>query len=282
MHKRLTFVAALAVSTCLGLPTAAQDTPQLDTVVATVNGTDITLGHMIIARARLPEQYQQLPNEVLFKGILEQLVQQTALSDTFEGDLPPRVELSLENETRSLKAGEVIERIMAEPLDEADVQAAYDAEYTGAEPEKEFDASHILVETEEEAKAVKTQLDEGADFAEVAREKSTGPSGPGGGALGWFGKGMMVPAFENAVMDMEPGQVSDPVETQFGWHVIKLNDVRDSEAPELETVREEIELQLRQTRVQTAIEEITAEAEVDQSAAEGIDPSVLNNIEWLE
>ncbi|APE45162.1 peptidylprolyl isomerase [Sulfitobacter alexandrii] len=282
MHKQLAFAAALAVSASFALPAAAQDTPQLDTVVATVNGTDITLGHMIIARARLPEQYQQLPDEVLFKGILEQLVQQTALSDSFEGDLPPRVELSLENETRSLKAGEVIERIMAEPLDEADVQAAYDSEYANAEPEQEFDASHILVETQEEAQAVKAQLDEGADFAEVAREKSTGPSGPGGGALGWFGKGMMVPAFENAVMNMEPGQVSDPVETQFGWHVIKLNDVRDTEAPELDAVREEIELQLRQTRVQTAIEEITSQAEVDQSAAEGIDPSVLQNLDWLE
>lgn len=282
MHKRLTFVAALAVSASLGLSATAQDTPQLDTVVATVNGTDITLGHMIIARARLPEQYQQLPDDVLFTGILEQLVQQTALSDTFEGDLPARVELSLDNERRSLKAGEVIEQVMADPLDEDDVQAAYDAEYGNVEPDKEFDASHILVETEEEANAVKTQLDEGADFAEVAREKSTGPSGPGGGALGWFGKGMMVPAFENAVMEMEPGAVSDPVETQFGWHVIKLNDVRDGEAPELETVREEIELQLRQTRVQTAIEAITAGAEVDTSASEAIDPSVLNNIEWLE
>lgn len=282
MHKRLTFVAALAVSASLGFSATAQDTPQLDTVVATVNGTDITLGHMIIARARLPEQYQQLPDDVLFTGILEQLVQQTALSDTFEGDLPARVELSLDNERRSLKAGEVIEQVMADPLDEDDVQAAYDAEYGNVEPDKEFDASHILVETEEEANAVKTQLDEGADFAEVAREKSTGPSGPGGGALGWFGKGMMVPAFENAVMEMEPGAVSDPVETQFGWHVIKLNDVRDGEAPELETVREEIELQLRQTRVQTAIEEITAGAEVDTSASEAIDPSVLNNIEWLE
>ncbi|MCZ4255812.1 peptidylprolyl isomerase [Sulfitobacter sp. G21635-S1] len=282
MHKRLTFVAALAVSACLGLPATAQDTPQLDTVVATVNGTDITLGHMIIARARLPEQYQQLPDDVLFKGILEQLVQQTALSDNFEGDLPARVTLSLENESRSLKAGEVIEKIMAEPLDEAEVQAAYDEQYASAEPEKEFNAAHILVETQEEAQAIKTQLDEGADFAELAREKSTGPSGPGGGALGWFGKGMMVPAFENTVMEMEPGAVSDPVETQFGWHVIKLNEVRDTEAPALDAVREEIELQLRQTRVQTAIEEITEKADVDQSAAEGIDPAVLKNVEWLE
>ncbi len=282
MQKRLTFLAAMAVSVCLGLPATAQDTPQVDTVVATVNGTDITLGHMIIARASLPEQYQQLPDEVLFSGILEQLIQQSALSDTFEGDLPSRVTLSLENERRSLTAGEVIEKIMAQPLDEETVQAAYAADYAAVEPKQEFNASHILVETEEEATAIKEELDGGADFAQVAREKSTGPSGPGGGSLGWFGEGMMVPTFEAAVVAMEPGAISDPVNTQFGWHVIKLNEVRDTQAPEIETVREEIELQLRQTRVQSAIEDITAKADVDKSASESIDPTLLKNFEMLE
>lgn len=282
MQKRLTFMAALAVSACLGLPASAQDTPQLDTVVATVNGKAITLGHMIVARATLPEQYQQLPDAVLFSGILEQLIQQSALSDSFEGELPPRATLSLENERRSLTAGEVIEKIMSEPLDEDTVKAAYETEYGSADPEKEYDASHILVDTEEEAIAIKAELDAGADFAAVAREKSTGPSGPSGGSLGWFGKGMMVPAFETAVMDMETEAVSDPVKTQFGWHVIRLNGVRDTQAPELEEVRGDLELQIRQTRAQTEIERIAGLADVDQTAAQGIDPSVLKNIEWLE
>ena len=155
------------------------------------------------------------------------------------------------------------------------------AQYIDAEPEPEFNASHILVETKEEADAIKTELDGGADFAELAKEKSTGPSGPGGGSLGWFGPGMMVPAFEEAVAGMEAGSVSEPVETQFGWHVIKLNETRTAEAPALEGVREELETQIRQTKVQEAIESLTEAAEVDRSAAEGIDPSVLNNIEWL-
>ncbi len=92
---------------------------------------------------------------------------------------------------------------------------------------------------------------------------------------------MMVPAFEEAVAGMEAGSVSEPVETQFGWHVIKLNETRTAEAPALEDVREELETQIRQTKVQEAIESLTNSAEVDRSAAEGIDPSVLNNIEWL-
>ncbi|MEM6938613.1 MAG: peptidylprolyl isomerase [Pseudomonadota bacterium] len=282
MQKPLTLLASAAVCLALSLPAAAQEEPGLDTIVATVNGTNITLGHMIVARARLPEQYQQLPDEVLFEGILDQLIQQQALVDNFDGEMPPRVALSLDNETRSLIAGEMIERTMAEPLDEAAVAAAYAEEYTDQDQGEEYNASHILVETEEEAQAIKADLDDGADFAEMAREKSTGPSGPGGGSLGWFGKGMMVPTFEAAVIEMEPGAVSDPVQTQFGWHVIKLNETRQTEAPALDDVREEIEMQLRQTRVQTRIEEIAASAEVERSGAEALDPSLLRNLEWLE
>ena len=281
MQKPLTFLSSLALAAAVALPVAAQDEPSVDTVVATVNDTEITLGHMLVARATLPQQYQQLPDDVLFQGILDQLVQQTALADSFTGELPPRVTLSIENETRSLTAGEAIEGVMAEDVSDEELQAAYDAQYKDAEPEQEFNASHILVETKEEADAIKVELDGGADFAEVAKEKSTGPSGPGGGSLGWFGPGMMVPEFEEAVAGMEAGGVSEPVETQFGWHVIKLNETRTGEAPVLEDVREELETQVRQTKVQEAIESLTEAAEVDRSAAEGIDPTVLKNIEWL-
>jgi len=282
MQKPLTYLASAALAVTLAFPVAAQDDLGLETVVATVNGTDITLGHMIIARATLPEQYQQLPDEVLFEGILDQLVQQSALKDTFTGDLPARVALSLDNETRSLIAGEVIESVMSEDLSDADVQAAYEEQYANQDAGEEYNASHILVETEEEAAAIKAELDGGADFAELAREKSTGPSGPGGGSLGWFGPGMMVPTFEAAVVEMEEGAVSAPVNTQFGWHVIKLNEKRLTEAPELETVREELELQLRQIRVQNRIEEITEAAEVDRSGSDGLDPALIKNFEWLE
>ena len=281
MQKPLTFLSSLALAAAVALPVAAQDEPSVDTVVATVNDTEITLGHMLVARASLPQQYQQLPDDVLFQGILDQLVQQTALADSFTGELPPRVTLSIENETRSLTAGEAIEGVMAEDVSDEELQAAYDAQYKDAEPEQEFNASHILVETKEEADAIKAELDGGADFAELAKEKSTGPSGPGGGSLGWFGPGMMVPEFEEAVAGMEAGGVSEPVETQFGWHVIKLNETRTGEAPVLEDVREELETQVRQTKVQEAIESLTEAAEVDRSAAEGIDPTVLKNIEWL-
>lgn len=284
MQKTLTFLGALAVAASLALPATAQDTPTADpsTVVATVGGTDITVGNMIVAWASLPEQYQGLPDDVLFQGILDQLIQQTALAQQFSGELPPRIELQLENERRSLVAGEAIDGIMQDPLDEADVQAAYDADYGGAEQAPEYNASHVLVETEEEALAVIAELEGGADFASVAREKSTGPSGPNGGQLGWFGPGAMVPEFEEAVIALQPGNISAPVKTQFGWHIVKLNESRVQDAPPLEEVREQIELQIRQIRAQKKIEEVTAAAEIDRGGAEGLDPSVIKQITALE
>ena len=201
----------------------ADDTaPNSGTVVATVNGTEITLGHMAAARSGLPEQYLQLPDDVLFKAILDQLVNQTILANRFEGDAPAPVQRRLENERRSLIASTVIEQIVEEKLTDDALKAAYDAKYAEATPDKEFKAAHILVETEEDAKKIVEELAAGADFTELAKERSTGPSGPNGGDLGWFGKGMMVPAFEEAVAGMEDGAISNPVQTQFGWHVIKI------------------------------------------------------------
>ena len=283
MHKPYKFLATVAVATTLAMPLAAQDDAAgVDTVVATVNGKDITVGHMIVARAGLPAQYQQLPDDVLFTGILDQLIQQTALADTFDGELPARVTISLENETRSLTAGEVIEKLMAEPVADDAVQAIYDEQYANGDAGEEFNAAHILVETEEEAREVIETLEGGADFAEVAKEKSTGPSGPGGGSLGWFGKGAMVPSFEAAVIELEDGEISEPVETQFGWHVIKLNETRKAEAPALDEVRGEIETQLQQLNVQAEIERVAEVADVDRKDIEGVDPSILKQTDLLD
>lgn len=284
MQKRLTFLAPLAFAAALALPASAQETVTADpsVVVATVGDTEITVGHMIVAWASLPQQYQDLPDEVLFQGILDQLVQQSALEQQFTGELPKRVEIQIENERRSLTAGEAINTIMEAPLDEAEVEAAYAADYGTTDQEPEYNASHILVETEEAALEVVAALEGGAEFAAVAREKSTGPSGPNGGQLGWFGKGAMVPEFEQAVIALEPETVSAPVMTQFGWHVIRLNETRIPEAPTLEDVREEIELQIRQIRAQTKIEEVTAAADVDRSGAEGINPSVIKQVDVME
>lgn len=249
-----------------------------DTVLATVNGTDITLGHVIALRERLPEQYQQLPDDVLFQGMLDQIIQQQILADATEKT--KAIEIGIENESRAYIASQEIERLSTQPLDEEALQAAYEAEYGNAEAAPEFNASHILVETEEEAIALVAELEGGADFADLAREKSTGPSGPNGGQLGWFGPGMMVPSFEEAVAGMEDGAISAPVQTQFGWHVIKLNESRQQEVPGLEQVRTELEEAVRSSAVEAALASLTEAAEVTRTEVE-IDPALIRNQDLL-
>lgn len=283
MQKHLTLVAAAMLATQMASPLAAQDSTDLsaDTVVATVNGQDITLGHMIAARATLPEQFDQAAPQDLYNGILQQLIQQTALAQRVD-NLPPLVALTLENEERSLKAGEAVEAAMLTAITDEDIQAAYDAQFADAEPQEEYNASHILVETEEDAVAVKEEIEGGAEFAAVAREKSTGPSGPNGGELGWFGPGMMVPSFEAAVIALEVGEVSAPVQTQFGWHVITLNDARKQSVPTLDDVREELMATLRNEAARTIITSAPDGQDVVLSELEGIDPSILTQRELLE
>ena len=279
MQKPLSFVATLGLAMTLAMPAKAQDA---STVVATVNGTEITIGHMIVARASLPQQYQELPDEVLFTGILDQLIQQSALADSYEGDLPARVAISIENETRSLKAGERLDAALANAITPEIVQSAYDERYSDVKAETEFNASHILVETEEEALALVEALEGGQDFAALAREKSTGPSGPGGGSLGWFGKGAMVPAFEAAVLELEDGGISAPVKTQFGWHVVKRNESREADLPTLDEVRADLVTEIEGTVATTTIEAVIAGATVERADSEGIDPAILKNLKLVE
>ena len=274
------FLASAAVTALLALPVAAQDAPTADTVLATVNGTDITLGHVIAMQQMLPPQYQELPDNVLFDGLLEQLVQQEILASVAEQVVTRRMELGLANERRAFLAAMLLDNIGMADLPEAEVQAEYDAQYGSVGGVTEYNASHILLETEADAVAVIEALAEGADFAELAQERSTGPSGPNGGQLGWFTAGMMVPTFEEAVFALEVGEVSAPVETQFGWHVVVLNDMREQEAPALEDVRAELEDGLRRARVDAAITDLSAAADVVRPEI-AIDPAVIRDLGLL-
>ncbi|MEM9477826.1 MAG: peptidylprolyl isomerase [Pseudomonadota bacterium] len=279
MYFRTSAMGALALSLALALPLQAQDdAPGADTVVATVGDTDITIGHMIVLRSRLPQQYQQLPDDVLFQGILDQIVQQVVVGQA-AGDLSREHALAIENERRALLASQLIEEVAEGAVTDDALQAAYDEAYGNLEPETEFNAAHILVETEEEARALIEELDGGADFATLAREHSTGPSGPNGGSLGWFGEGMMVPPFEEAVIALEPGAFSqDPVQTQFGWHVLILNETRVKDAPTLDAVREELAAEVQGAAVDARVQELTDAAEITRADVSAIDPAILRDL----
>jgi peptidyl-prolyl cis-trans isomerase C len=281
MRKGLTFLLPTALSAMLAMPSFAQDANDPATVVARVNGEEITLGHIIVTFAALPQQYQQLPAETLYPNILEQLIQQSALAQSLGTDDPLFVKLSVENEHRALLAAEEIDRLLGTGSSDDDIRAAYDAKYSEGYGGDEFNASHILVETEDEAKNLKTMLDSGSDFAELAKEKSTGPSGPNGGSLGWFGLGAMVPEFETAVVALESGQVSEPVQTQFGWHVVKLNEQRKTKAPLLDDVREEIANKLQTELVENRVTELTAAAEIERPEIKDLDVNVIKNLDLV-
>ena len=248
-------------------PAAAAVAAEYDagTVLATVNGAPITLGSVIAMRDRLPPQYQNLPDETLLKGLVDQLVDQqllaTALSASPETD-PLAVKLAVENERRTVLAGIAANTAVEGAVDDAKVQAAYDKMVAAFQPQPEFNAAHILVDSEEKAKALKAEIDGGKDFAEVAKENSSDGSAANGGDLGWFGKGQMVPAFEEAVVAMKVGEVSGPVQSQFGWHLIKLNETRETTPPPLDQAKPEIEAELKQAALEARLTELRGTATI--------------------
>jgi peptidyl-prolyl cis-trans isomerase C len=227
---RSLLTAGLLAGIALGSAAFAEDKAyDATTVVATVNGTDITLGNLIAMRDRLPQQYQQLPDDVLMQGLIDQMVDQQLLADEIskspDSD-PLSVKLSVQNERRGDLAGMAANEAVASAVDDAKVKAAYDKLVADFKPAPEWNASHILVDSEDKAKALKAEIDGGKDFAVVAQANSSDGSAASGGSLGWFGAGQMVPEFETAVKGMKPGDVVGPIKTQFGWHIIKLNETR--------------------------------------------------------
>lgn len=282
MFRPLLSTAAFVTGLALGTQAFAQDTPSADTVMATVGGTDITLGHMLAVRAALPAQYDQVPPEVLFKGVLDQLIQQELLSQAHEGEMSRAAALQLENERRAVLAADVAEFVVNADMTEERLQAAYETQYAGTEEETEYRAAHILVETEEAAQKLVAELEGGANFAELAKEHSIGPSGPSGGDLGWFGDGVMVPEFFAAVAALEVGAVSAPLQTQFGWHVIKLNETRVKERPTLDAVRDELSNTLRQEAFDAYIAAREAATDVTRTDTSAMDPAVINQTNLLE
>lgn len=275
MMKRSKFWSVLAVTAALSGPALAEG-ETADTVVATVNGVNITLGHMIALRETLPPEYQQLADDVLFKGIYNQLIQQEVLAQSV-GELGPRVAATLENDKRGLVSGIAIETIVATAVTDEALQAAYDARFKDAAPQTEYNAAHILVATKEEADAIKAELAGGADFAEIAKAKSTDTgSGANGGALGWFGLGMMVKPFEEAVIAAKVGEVTEPVQSDFGFHLILVKETRVAEKPTLDQMRDELAAEVENTAINAKIEELTKGATVTREG-EGLDPALLKN-----
>ena len=249
------------------------------TVLVSVNGEDITVGNIISFQSRLSDQYQSMEDSVLFDGILKQLIQQTILSQkvNIHSD---RIKYALENQTRAFLSTELVGKLSEIEVIESEIESLYVKFSTDIERKKEYNASHILVETETEAEDLLFRLKNGADFSELAKTYSTGPSGAQGGNLGWFGQGAMVPAFEKAVIKLKIDELSVSVQTQFGWHLIKLNDVRKTPVPTIEEVRKELITEIKKKKIDFEMSKIIDSADVIYSDLE-IDPKIIREVSMI-
>lgn len=218
-------------------------------LVAKLNGEDIYLDEVLRLVEKLPEEVRQQPLEAYFDRLVDDIVD-SRLAATAGNDA------GLTNDERVIEQMSIAaQRVLAEAwinselrksiTDEA-VQQAYDIFVADEQSRHEVRARHILVKDKAEAEAVISELQGGADFAELAKKRSTGPSGPNGGDLGYFPRGAMVPAFESAAFALEAGNFTQtPVQTQFGWHIILVEEKRIAEAPTIE----ELAPQLRQNLI---------------------------------
>lgn len=247
-----------------------------DTVVATVNGQDITLGMMQTVRDGLPAQYQSLPDDKLFNGILEQLIQQTALAQLEEKRITKRDKIALEVQKRAYLSGAMLNYTADKSVTDAAIEKAYNEKYAHAKPTKEYHAAHIIVKTKEEAEKIRKEIDGGADFAAEAKKYSTDGSAANGGDLGWFKLDAMVKPFGDAVAGMKDGEVAGPVQTQYGWHVIKLLGTKMVDAPKLADVRKDLVGDIRQKTVEERVKAVVGDAKIEKMT-DGIDPKVLKD-----
>ena len=273
MTFRLATLSAVAAVTVLTAGTAlAQETPA-DRLVLTADGVAVTESDVMRAIQNLPPQLQQLPPQMLLPQIADQLAMGVLIANQAEAEGladDPTVVDRLERARRSVLQGVWLERRLEAEITPDVLDAAY-REYLAANPaEDEVSARHILVESEEEAADVIDRLAGGEDFAALAEEVSIGPSGPNGGDLGYFTEGQMVAPFAEVAFALVPGTFTDtPVETQFGWHVILVEDRRTPPQPSLEEVEADLRQSLEGEILQGIFDDLRADAEIIYYDADG-------------
>jgi peptidyl-prolyl cis-trans isomerase C len=259
----LALVAALASST---LSVRAEDDP----VVARVNGTDVHQSDLAMAEedlgGNIPQMTPEAKREYLITFVGDMMLvakaaeaKKMADSNEFKQKLAyARTKLLMESYLQTEAKAAVTD---------AELHKVYDEAVGQMKSEPEVHARHILVETEDEAKAVAAELKKGADFAELAKQKSKDPGASDGGDLGWFTKDQMVPEFSEVAFKLEKGQLSDPVKSQFGWHVIKVEDKRMRQPPEFEKVKDQLEQYVVRRQQSAVITKLRAEGKIERIGA---------------
>lgn len=275
---RKSFLAA-ALGGALVVATVAQaqqttpaDTTDANPLVATVNGSEIYLMDLVIARENLPAQYRNMPIEMVFTPLLQRAIQRRLLArEAEQGDLTDNAEVMrrIAFAREEILAQAYLGHLIEQNVTPDSVKARYDAELKDAPTRDEVRARHILVESLEEAEAILVEIRGGADFADIAKKRSTGPTGAKGGDLGFFSEGDMVPEFSTAAFSLAPGQVSDPVKTEFGWHVIKVEERREGVPASLEDRTPELRQTMQREVVESEIKRLEGAASIESFNPDG-------------
>ena len=256
-------LTAAALVTVLAGPVLADDTE----VVAMLNGEPITAADLALAETELDQQFAQMPPDqrriAALTAILEiRLMAQGAEAAGIAEE--PEFQRRLDLMRQRLLHAAYIEQAIAGQISEEDLRARYETEIAGLDLDEEVRARHIIVESEEEAAEIIAALDAGGDFEELARERSQDGAAQQGGDLGYFSRGQMVPEFEEAVFAMEvDSYTAEPVQTQFGWHVIKLVDRREQEPPSFSDVQPQLRNLLLREAYYQAVDELRDAADID-------------------
>ena len=264
--------AFLLFSIMLLKATQAQNIP----IVANVNNEDISLETMIHAMNELPPEIQSQPFMSYYEDLLERVIDIKLFAQ--EGkkmklDEEPSVRAAIDFVIEKVLMQAFLSKYVQENIKEENIKASYNNFIADETSREEIKASHILIDTESEAIDVINMLNDGDDFAELAKNKSTGPSGPSGGDLGWFKRGQMVPPFEKAAFSLNKNEITQrPVQTQFGWHVIKIFDKRIPEAPSYENMKSKLIQDLERKIVSKKIQDLRNDALIEKLSSSELEP----------
>ena len=269
--KRAIITAAMAVVPFIVLPATAQTAPaaaQEKIIVATVDGENIYSSDVVMLFQTLPEQYRQAGLGQMADQIVERLIEQTLVSNaarksglTETAEVKRRIKVLSDGVLQQM----YLESKISEQLTDDALKAAYREQIAGAKRPEEIRARHILVKTEAEAKKIIAELGDKGDFAAAAKKHSTGPSGVKGGDLGFFSDGMMVPEFSKAAFALKAGEFTKaPVKTQFGWHIIKLEERRKAKAAPFNEVAPKLRQELGRKAYEKIVGDLRATAKISK------------------
>ena len=235
-------------------------------LVAKVDGEDIFMEEILQMAKQLPSQYQKMALEVVYPSLLSRaidarLVRNAGMKNGFSTD--PEVQRRLSEIKGQIISEVFLKKTISSQITDDALRSLYNRSKSEMGGEEQVKARHILLNTEDKAIELIGVLKNGAEFSEIASKHSTGPSAASGGDLGWFGKGQMVPAFSKAAFSLKPGEIVDqPVKTQFGWHIILVEDRKSAEPPSFEEARGQIASQMSQSLLKKLLKNLRIKADI--------------------